>query len=112
MARREHRLSATREEVLRPQREGCSSCGKPLYVAYHNSRTVSTLQGLCRLTLVIRRCGKQACERSHVASHPEEEGIWALPHGAFGLEIIALVGLLRSGEPRCVPQIHPHLRLP
>lgn len=111
MARREHRPSATREEVLTPQRETCSSCGKLLGVAYHNSRTVSTLHGLCRLRVVIRRCCNPACERYHVAYHPEEEGIWALPHGEFGLEIIALVGLLRYGEHRSVPEIHQHLRL-
>jgi hypothetical protein len=111
MARRQHRPSAIREEILTPQREGCSSCGKLLGVAYHNSRTVTTLQGLCRLTVVIRRCRNPACERYHVASHPEEEGIWALPHGEFGLEVIALVGLLRSGEHRSVPEIHQHLRL-
>jgi hypothetical protein len=111
MARREQRPSATREEVLTPQRETCSSCGKLLCVAYHNSRTVSTLHGLCHLRVVIRRCCNPACERYHIAYHPEEEGIWALPHAEFGLEIIALVGLLRYGEHRSVPEIHQHLRL-
>ena len=72
---------------------------------------MTTLHGLCRLTVVIRRCRNQTCERYHVAYHPEEEGIWALPHGEFGLEIIALVGLLRYGEHRSVPEIHQHLRL-
>src|SRR2546421_5221992 len=111
MARREHRPNATREEVLRPQRERCSSCGKRLWVAYHNSRTVSTLQGVCRLTVAISSCRNKECERYHVAYHPEEEGIWALPHGEFGLEVIALVGLLRYSEHRSVPEIHDVLQL-
>lgn len=111
MARREQRPRATREEVLRPQREDCSHCGKRLRVAYHNRRTVSTLQGLCRLTVVISACQNQECERYHLAYHPEEEGIWALPHGEFGLEVIALVGLLRYCEHRSVPEIHDALQL-
>src|SRR2546426_1358976 len=100
MARREPRPPASREEILRPQRESCSTCGKRLWVAYHNTRTVSTLRGLCRLTVVISSCRNPACERYPVGYHPEEEGIWALPHGEFGLEVIGLVGLLRSGEHR------------
>lgn len=111
MARRSPRPNATREEVLRPQRERCMSCGKPLWVAYHNSRTVNTLEGLCKLTVVISSCRNPECERYHVAYHPEEEGIWALPHGEFGLEVIALVGLLRYSEHRSVPEIHDALQL-
>src|SRR2546421_8365930 len=111
MARREARPVASREEILRPQRENCVSCGKPLWVAYHNTRTVSTLDGLCRLTVVISSCRNEKCERYHVAYHPEEEGIWALPHGEFGLEVIALVGLLRYSEHRSVPEIHQQLQL-
>jgi Transposase len=111
MGRREPGPSATREEVLRPQREWCSSCGKLLSASYHNRRTVRTLQGVCQLTVVIRRCGNPECERYHVPYHPEEEGIWALPHGEFGLAVIALVGALRYGEHRSVPEIHQQLRL-
>jgi hypothetical protein len=44
-----------------------------------------------------------------VSYHPEEESIWALPHGEFGLEVIALVGALRYSEHRSVPEIHQHL---
>jgi hypothetical protein len=80
-------------------------------VSYHNRRTVCTLTGLCRLTVVIRCCQNPSCERYHVAYHPEEEGIWALPQAEFGLEIIALVGALRYGEHRSIPQIHQQLRL-
>jgi hypothetical protein len=66
MSRRESRPEASRECVLRAQREQCSSCGKLMRVTYHNRRTVCTLQGLCRLTVVIRCCQNQACERCHL----------------------------------------------
>lgn len=111
MARREARPVASREKTLRPQRETCVSCGKPLWVAYHNTRTVNTLDGLCRLTVVLSSCRNEKCERYHVPYHPEEEGIWALPHGEFGLEVMALVGLLRYSEHRSVPEIRDALQL-
>ncbi len=41
---------------------------------------------------------------------PEEAGAWALPQGEFGLDVIALIGQLRSREQRSVPQIHQLLR--
>jgi hypothetical protein len=41
-----------------------------------------------------------------VAYRPEEEGGWALPHGEFGLEVIALIGRWRFREPRSVPEMH------
>jgi hypothetical protein len=40
---------------------------------------------------------------------PEEEGAWALPHGEFGLDVIALIGSLRYREHRSVPEIHQQL---
>ena len=32
-----------------------------------------------------------------------------MPHGEFGLDVIALVGMLRYHEPRSIPQIHEAL---
>jgi MULE transposase domain len=46
------------------------------------------------------------CPRYHVAYRPEEEGRWALPHGEFGLEVIALIGQWRFREHRSVPEMH------
>ena len=40
---------------------------------------------------------------------PPEEGAWALPHGEFGLDVIALVGMLRYESHRSVPEIHQDL---
>lgn len=42
--------------------------------------------------------------------HPEEEGRWALPHGEFGLDIIALIGSWRFTEHRSVPEMHQRLQ--
>ena len=106
MARRTRRPAPTHQLLLAPCRERCPHCGSPAHVAYHNGRTVTTLAGVYRLTLRIRRCLDPACPRYRRPYRPEEEGSWALPHGEFGLDVIALVGRLRFAEHRSVPEIH------
>jgi len=44
-----------------------------------------------------------------VRYHPEEEGRWALPHGEFGLDVIATIGTWRFVEHRSVPEMHQRL---
>ena len=109
MARREARPPAQRHVRLTPQREECVSCGERLWVAYHARRTLMTFRGLVRLTLVVRRCRNAECALYHVPYRAEEEGAWALPHGEFGLDIITVIGQLRYGEHRSIPEIHQHL---
>jgi MULE transposase domain len=106
MARRTPRPEATREKTLTPLKEQCEQCGQPLWVAYHGHRTVSTLSGVWKLTVVVRQCIEPSCPRFHQRSRPEEEGGWALPHGEFGLDVIALIGAWRFGDHRSVPEMH------
>ena len=80
-----------------------------LWVAYHGLRTITTLDGVWGLRLRIRRCNNEACPLYHLPFRPEEEGMWALPHGEFGLDVIAFIGALRYAEHRSVPEIHQHL---
>src|SRR5258708_148386 len=110
MSRRKQRPEAQRHECLEPQRNKCLECEHPMWVAYHAHRTISTLQGLCHLTIVVRRCRNQACSRYQHAYRPEEEGRFALPHGECGLDVIALVGQLRYQEHRSVSEIHQQLK--
>jgi Transposase, Mutator family len=106
MKGRTARGEATNEKTLIPLKEQCEQCGQPLWVGYHAHRTVTRLDGLWKLTLVVRRCVQPECPRYHVAYRPEEEGGWALPHGEFGLEVIALIGRWRFREHRSVPEMH------
>src|SRR5216117_1053452 len=78
-------------------------------MGHHSHRTVTTLQGVTQLTLKVYRCRNAACPRFHQPTRPEEEGGWALPHGEFGLDVIALVGALRYQQQRSIPQIHEEL---
>src|SRR5262249_4235229 len=95
MARKDRRPAATSEYLLTPQRSQCAECGQPMWIAYRTQRTITTLQGICHLALRVRRCHNRQCTRYHCLYRPEEEGRWALPHGEFGLDVIALVGSLR-----------------
>src|SRR5256712_14186485 len=106
MARRDPRPPAQREVRLTPLREHCVSCEQRLWVAYHAQRTLMTFRGLVQLRLVVRRCRNAECGLYHVPYRAEEEGAWALPHGEFGLGIITVIGQLRYGEHRSIPEIH------
>lgn len=106
MKGRTARAEATHAMTLTPLKEHCEQCGQPLWVGYHAHRTVTRLDGLWKLTVVVRRCIQPECPRYHVAYRPEEEGKWALPHGEFGLEVIALIGRWRFREHRSVPEMH------
>jgi hypothetical protein len=77
---------------------------------HDNHRNLVTLSGPVRLRLRIRRCGAPDCPRFHVPYRPEAEGALALPQHEFGLDVIALVGLLRHRDHRSVPEIHAALR--
>ncbi len=109
MARRTPRPEATHKRTLIPLKEHCDQCGQPLSVANHGHRNVATLSGQWRLTLVIRQCIQPDCPNSHKRWRPEEEGRWGLPHGEFGLDIIALIGQWRFREHRSVPEMHQAL---
>lgn len=109
MARRRRRPPPTSERRLEPNRRCCWSCGGPLWVAYHSQRRLTLLDEVVQLTLVVRRCRTASCVRYQQPYRPEEEGALALPHGEFGLEVIALVGQLRYRDHRSVAEIHQEL---
>lgn len=67
MARKKCRAAATAAHTLTCLRTHCSLCDQPMRVAYWTQRTVTTLQGNCRLMLRIRRCGNPQCAWYHRA---------------------------------------------
>src|SRR5436189_3793926 len=56
MARTTPRPSPTLTQTLQPLMRQCPCCGEPMWAAYHNYRTITTLEAIMRLTLQIRRC--------------------------------------------------------
>jgi hypothetical protein len=110
MARRAPRPAPGREQVLKTVHHRCPACGGRLRYRYDNRHTVTTLAGLVRLHLQIRRCENPGCARHHQPYRPEAEGAIVLPQHEFGLDVIALIGTLRYREHRSVPEIHRLLR--
>src|SRR5215207_4841169 len=110
MSRQHARPAARIQHRLDTCRDHCWLCETRLWVAYHRRRKIMTLAGLIELVLPVRRCPNRACDLYRVSVRPEEEGHYALPHGEFGLDVIALVGQLRFAEHRSVPEIHATLR--
>jgi len=109
MARVSRRPQATRTTDLEPVLRACPSCGTRLYAVYRTARSVTTLEGLCRLTLQVRQCRNPDCMCYRCPYRPEAEVAWALPHGEFGLDVIALVGTLRYTSHRSIPEIYQAL---
>lgn len=84
----------------------CAVCGCSMWVSHHAHCTITTLGGHYGLKLVIRQCRNAAYAQYRRPYRPEAEGSWALPHGEFGLDVIALIGVLRFREHRSVAEIH------
>ncbi len=68
------------------------------------------MQGRFCLSLIVRRCHQEACPRYHHPYRPEEEERWALPYGEYGLDVIALVGMLRYRHHHSLAELHQALR--
>ena len=110
MARVSARRQPEREQVLLPLRQDCLGCGGPMHLRYENRRHLVMLSGAVRLRLKIRWCEQEGCSRFHVPYRPEAESALALPQQEFGLDVIALVGVLRHRDHRSIPEIHAALR--
>src|SRR5262245_48742284 len=91
---------------LAPVLRDCPECQRRTSADYHNFRSVTTLDGTIRLTLLIRRCPNPDCPRFQRPYRPEAEPHFALPYHEFGLDVMALVGYLRYAEHRSIPEIH------
>jgi hypothetical protein len=110
MARTTARPTPTATQTLYPQARHCPTCGETIWAAYHNYRTITTLDAVLRLTLQIRRCLNRPCPQFQRPYRPEAEGRFALPKHEFGLDVIAWIGTLRYAQHRSLPEIHQHLR--
>ena len=107
--RRRPRPQPDRALTLAPVTLDCPECRQRLHADYNNFRTITTLDGVIRLTLTIRRCPNPACPRFLRPYRPEAEPHFALPYHEFGLDVMTLVGRLRHAEHRSLPEIHREL---
>ena len=80
-----------------------------MWAAYHNYRTITTLEAVVRLTLQIRRCLNLTCPQVRKPYRPEAEGRLALPKHEFGLDVLTFIGTQRYAHHHSVPTIHQAL---
>ena len=79
-----------RQLSLTPVILDCPECQHRLSADYNNYRSISTLDGVIRLTLSIRRCPNSDCSRFLPSFYrPEAEPHFALPDHEFGLDVMA-----------------------
>src|SRR4051812_22424662 len=107
--RQRPRPQPDRALTLTPVLLDCPECHHRTYADYNNYRTITTLDGVFRLTLTIRRCPNPDCSRFLRPYRPEAEPHFALPYHEFGLDVMATVGRLRYAEHRSIPEIHREL---
>src|ERR1051326_6957157 len=110
MARLTPRPVPTATQLLQPLQRSCPTCGETMWAAYHNYRTITTLEAVLALTLQIRRCLNRGCPHFRQPYRPELEGRLALPKHEFGLDVIAIIGQWRYADHRSIPEIHQALR--
>src|SRR5262245_38868854 len=94
---------------LAPVLRDCPECQARTAADYQNFRSVTTLDGTIRMTLLIRRCPNPDCPRFLRPYRPEAEPHFALPYHEFGLDVLTLIGRLRYAEHRSIPEIHREL---
>src|SRR3954466_7345930 len=109
LMRKRSRPQPDRALTLTPLTLDCPDCQHRTHADYNNFRTVTTLDGVLRLTLTIRRCPNPDCPRFLRPYRPEAEPHFALPYHEFGLDVMATVGRLRYAEHRSIPEIHREL---
>src|ERR1700760_5003441 len=107
--RQRPRPQPDRALTLTPVVLDCPECQHRMYADYNNFRTITTLDGVVRLTLTVRRCNNPDCPRFLRPYSPKPEPHFALPYHEFGLDVMALVGRLRHAEHRSIPEIHHEL---
>src|SRR5437764_7672590 len=105
MARMTPRPTPTATRTLQPLERHCPVCGETMWAAYHNYRTITTLDDVVPLTLHIRCCLNRCCPQFHRPYRPEAEGRLALPKHECGLDVMASVGTLRDAQHRSGPEI-------
>jgi len=109
MARRTARPKPTQTLEIPSLVRVCPACSGTLWSANTARRTVTTLEGLVRLRLQVRSCRNPDCPQYKVCLRPAAEGHFALRQNEFGLDVVALVGVLRHAEHRSVTKIHAEL---
>jgi hypothetical protein len=92
MARTTSRPTPTAPRTRQPLGRHCPLCGETMWAAYHNYRTITTLEDVVPLTLHIRRCLRERYDELLPLSRTATARLQRIPQ-AQGRVILALDGL-------------------
>src|SRR5262249_40936876 len=105
--RRRPRPKPDRTLDLVPIMRDCPECQHRLHPRYNNFRTITTLDGVLRLTLSVRRCTNPSCPRFLQPYRPEAAPHSAFPNPELPLNVRATAGGRRPADHRSTPET-PH----
>lgn len=107
--RRPRRRDESREVHLYPQIRTCPACQRLLKERYHKRRFIVRLTEQLNVVSHFLECPTPNCSLREAVHRPEQETLLALRGYTFGLDVVALVGELRYGRKRAIPEIHAEL---
>ena len=112
MARTTPRPTPTATHTLQPLGRHCPLCGETMWAAYHNYRTITTLDDVVHLTLPIRRCLNRACPQLRHPIAPKQRAGWPYPSTSLvSMSLHASVPCAMRSRAG-VPEIHQRSRHP
>jgi hypothetical protein len=110
VARPHHTSDKVPLQTFEPLSTVCLACGNAAHVSYHTQRTITTLDFSISFTSGgVSMCLFHMSPLSPTVPTGIAEGAWALPHGEYGLDVIALVGFLRYRWHQSLPEIYRSL---
>jgi hypothetical protein len=99
-----------RRVVLDVEQQGCSRCGRPLYICAHRVHRIFTLTGPVQLVCRLAHCSDPACPARGQTLSPAAELSFALPRWLIGWDVFCWMGHRRFARHWSVAQIQTELR--
>ena len=93
MAKTARSFEEAQIQHLYPEKKDCPQCNKTMSDSYRRKRFVVRLDGV--LSLI---CHHLSCSSCGITWRPEQESWLALKGYTFGLDVLTLVGHLRSSQ--------------
>ena len=98
-----------RRVLLDVEQQGCSRCGRPLYICAHRVHRIFTLKGAVELVCRLAHCSDPACPLRGQTLSPAAELSVALPRWLIGWDVFCWLGHRRFARHWSVPQLQAEL---
>ena len=112
LRRRPKQLEITERRIYHAELETCPECSEPLVLSKHYSwcKTVQHLDKVVYVASRPKECPNPGCQlyEQRITSVVAQRE--ALPHGTYGLDVVAQIGWWREREYRSFDEIHADLQ--